>query len=68
MQGVVKSQPVTAHGRYPEYTRERLIELMQRGKPDFVQVNYSLADRGANSACFRQPDQPDSGSRKGGAT
>jgi aryl-alcohol dehydrogenase-like predicted oxidoreductase len=31
---------------YIESANERLIEVMQREKPDFVQVNYSMAERG----------------------
>jgi aryl-alcohol dehydrogenase-like predicted oxidoreductase len=30
---------------YIESANERLIEVMQREKPDFVQVNYSMAER-----------------------
>ena len=30
---------------YVDDAHERLIELMRREKPDFIQVNYSLADR-----------------------
>ncbi len=30
---------------YLDYAHDRLLELMRREKPDFIQVNYSLADR-----------------------
>ena len=41
-QGICRYIGIT---HYLDYAHERLIELMRREKPDFVQVNYSLADR-----------------------
>ncbi|WP_301102108.1 aldo/keto reductase [Propionivibrio sp.] len=41
-QGICRYIGIT---HYLDYAHDRLIELMQREKPDFVQVNYSLADR-----------------------
>ncbi len=43
-QGICRYFGIT---HYVEQAHERLIELMPREKPDFVQVNYSLAERNA---------------------
>ena len=41
-QGICRYVGIT---HYLDHAHERLIELMRREKPDFLQVNYSLADR-----------------------
>ena len=41
-QGICRYIGIT---HYLNYAHERIIELMRREKPDFIQVNYSLADR-----------------------
>lgn len=43
-QGICRYFGIT---HYVEQAHERLIELMPREKPDFVQINYSLAERNA---------------------
>lgn len=42
-QGICRYVGIT---HYLDHAHERLVELMRREKPDFIQVNYSMADRG----------------------
>ena len=41
-QGICRYFGIT---HYVDYAHDRLIEVMRREKPDFIQVNFSLADR-----------------------
>ena len=55
-QGICRYVGIT---HYLDHAHDRLIEVMRREKPDFIQVNYSLADRGVEQRLL--PAARDSG-------